>query len=97
MRDKGLGAHFLALMTYEKGDPIYETRDGLLAFLVDGSSKLGAHFSVLHLTCYNEAGKLLVVGDIPFCAKIGKVSIVSSTRQLTSSFYKMQAGGGCII
>ena len=69
MRDKGLGAHFLALLTYEKGDPTYQTRDGLLAFLVDGSPKLRALFSVVHQTCYSEAGKLLVVEDVLLCAK----------------------------
>ena len=72
MREKRLGAHFLTLMTYEKRDPVdptYEKRDGLLAFLVDGSPNLRALHSVVHQTCYKEAGKLLVVEDVPLCAK----------------------------
>ena len=45
--NKGLGASFLAVMTYKSGDPQYETRDDLLAFLVDGSPKLRTLFSVI--------------------------------------------------
>ena len=70
MRQKGLEARFLALLTYDKGNPTYEKRDGLFAFLVDGSPKLQPPYSVLHQTCYNEAGKLLVDEGVPLLAKI---------------------------
>lgn len=70
MREKGLGAHLLVPFTYEKGGPTYKTRDGLLALLVDGSPKSQALFSAVHQSCYNEAGKFLVVEDVPICARV---------------------------
>ena len=69
MRDKGLGAEFLAVMTYEKGDNAYRTREDLLAFLSHGSPKLRVLFGAIYETCFVEGTKLLVVEDIPFCAK----------------------------
>ena len=47
--EKGLGADFLALMTYEGGDLLYKTRDDLLAHR---SLKLRALFSIANKTCY---------------------------------------------
>ena len=69
MRDKGLGADFLAVMTYERGDNAYRTREDLLGFLTHGSPKLRVLFGAIHETCFVEKTKLLVVEDVPFCAK----------------------------
>lgn len=66
MRDKGLDADFLAVMTYEKEDPVYETRDDLIGFLYYGSPKLRVLLAVVHQTCYVENSKLLVV-EATFC------------------------------
>ena len=72
LQEKWLGADYLAVMTYERGDPSYETRDGLLAFLTDGSPQLRISYSIVRQVCYKENGKLLVTEDIPFCAKLYK-------------------------
>lgn len=69
LREMWLGADYLAVMTYERGDSPYDTRDGLLAFLTDGSPKLRVLYSVVNQICYRENKKLLVTEDTPFCAK----------------------------
>ena len=69
MRDKGLCANFLAVMTYERGDNAYKTREDLLGFLTHGSPKLRVLFGAIHETCFVGGSKLLVVEDVPFCAK----------------------------
>ena len=67
LRDKGLGADLLAVVTYERGDPTYETRDGL-AFLTDGSPKLRLLFTTIYDVCFIEETKLLVTEDVPLNA-----------------------------
>lgn len=75
MRAAGFGAEALAVMTYQQGDPIYDTRDGLLGFLTDGSPKLRLLFHQVHDTCYVKGRKLLVVEDVPICAKFYEDSL----------------------
>ena len=75
LREKGLGADFLAVMTYEAGDPPYKSRDDLLRFLTHGSPKLRALFSMVNKICYGEKDKLLVVEDVPLNAKFYEDSL----------------------
>ena len=62
-------------MTYEQGDPTYAIRDDLLAFLSHGSPKLRELFSPTYQTCYIEGDKLMVVEDVPLCAKLYEDSL----------------------
>ncbi|KAL8725678.1 MAG: hypothetical protein Q9181_006325 [Wetmoreana brouardii] len=70
LREHGLVSDYLAVMTYEESDRPYRTRDDLVAFLTHGSPKLRELYTLLYQTCFCEGRKLLVVEDIPFCAKL---------------------------
>ena len=52
LREKGLPADFLAVMTYENGDPVYSARDGLIAFQAHDLPKLRILYSVAYETCF---------------------------------------------
>ena len=69
LREQGLRSERLALMTYERGDPPYATRDGLIVFLIYRSPKWRISYSAIHETCFQLGSKSLVVEDILICAK----------------------------
>ena len=75
LREKGLGAEWLAVMTYEHGDPAYKSREDLVRFLTDGSPKLRILYAATRRTCFVERSKLLVVEDLPLNAKFYEDSI----------------------
>ncbi len=75
LRDRGLGANCLAVMTYQQGDAPYKTRDGLIAFLTEGSPKLRSLLSVVHTTCFLESRKIQVIDDITLNAKFYEDSL----------------------
>ncbi len=70
MRENGFEAEVLAVMTYRPGDLTYDTRDGLLAFLADGSPKLKLLFGQVLRTYYEKKAKLLVVEETPLYIKL---------------------------
>ena len=64
LREKSLAADFLAVMTYEKGDPVYSTRNGLIAFLTHDSPEFRIMYSFTYETCFQLKSKLPVGKDV---------------------------------